>query len=188
VGEQVQDGVFENRTAHRLAVRAGSEFARRRAGQIVAADCGVPTTATAAKTRRGLRGRVEAGKSGGGLSYGYDVVRKLDADGAPVTGERTINASEATVIRRVFEAFASGESPKAIARALNAEGVAGPRGKLWRDTAIRGHRQRGTGLLNNELYIGQLVWNRMRYVKDPQTGKRVSRLNDPSEWIRRDVP
>jgi hypothetical protein len=27
------------------------------------------------KTRRGLRGRVEAGKSGGGNSYGYDVVR-----------------------------------------------------------------------------------------------------------------
>ena len=31
------------------------------------------------KTRRGLRGRVEAGKSGGGNSYGYDVVRRLDA-------------------------------------------------------------------------------------------------------------
>ena len=29
------------------------------------------------KTRRGLRGRVEAGKSGGGDSYGYDVVRKI---------------------------------------------------------------------------------------------------------------
>jgi site-specific DNA recombinase len=27
------------------------------------------------KTRRGLRGRVEAGKSGGGNSYGYDVQR-----------------------------------------------------------------------------------------------------------------
>ena len=27
------------------------------------------------KTRRGLRGRVELGKSGGGNSYGYDVVK-----------------------------------------------------------------------------------------------------------------
>lgn len=27
------------------------------------------------KTRRGLRGRVELGKSGGGLCYGYDVVK-----------------------------------------------------------------------------------------------------------------
>ena len=40
------------------------------------------------KTRRGLRGRVEAGRSGGGNSYGYDVVRRLGVDGAPITGER----------------------------------------------------------------------------------------------------
>lgn len=43
------------------------------------------------KTRRGLRGRVEAGKSGGGKSYGYDVVKRLDADGEPIRGDRTIN-------------------------------------------------------------------------------------------------
>ena len=33
------------------------------------------------KTRRGLRGRVEAGLSGGGNSYGYNVVRKQGPDG-----------------------------------------------------------------------------------------------------------
>src|SRR3546814_3124355 len=31
----------------------------------------------AAKTHRGLRGRVEKGKAGGGLCYGYDVVKRL---------------------------------------------------------------------------------------------------------------
>lgn len=35
------------------------------------------------KTRRGQRGRVEAGKSGGGNAYGYDVVEKLDSRGDP---------------------------------------------------------------------------------------------------------
>lgn len=35
----------------------------------------------AAKTRRGLRGRVEAGFSGGGNAYGYKVVRRLKSDG-----------------------------------------------------------------------------------------------------------
>ena len=30
------------------------------------------------KTRRGLRGRVEDGKSGGGLCYGYDVVKSVN--------------------------------------------------------------------------------------------------------------
>ncbi len=142
----------------------------------------------AAKTRRGLRGRVEQGLSGGGNSYGYKVVRRLGADGTPVTGEREIDAAEAAVIRRVFRDFADGLSPRAIAQRLNAEGVPGPRGALWRDTAIRGHRTRGTGLINNELYIGRLVWNRLRYVKDPETGRRVSRQNPPEAWITIDVP
>ena len=48
--------------------------------------------------------------------------------------------------------------------------------------------KRGTGLVNNELYIGRLVWNRLRYVKDPSTGKRVSRLNPESAWITTEVP
>ena len=142
----------------------------------------------AAKTRRGLRGRVEQGLSGGGNSYGYRVVRRLGPDGAPVTGEREIDPAEAEVIRRVFRDFADGVSPKALARRLNAEGVPGPRGALWRDTAIRGHRTRGTGLLNNELYVGRLVWNRLRYVKDPETGKRVSRPNPPEARITTEVP
>jgi site-specific DNA recombinase len=142
----------------------------------------------AAKTRRGLRGRVEAGLSGGGNSYGYDVIRRLGPNGESVTGERSINQDEANVIRRVFREFADGCSPRTIAHRLNAEGIPGPRGMLWRDTAIRGHRTRGTGLLNNELYIGRLVWNRLRYVKDPQTGRRVSRLNPRASWIAKEVP
>jgi site-specific DNA recombinase len=142
----------------------------------------------AAKTRRGLRGRVEAGRSGGGNSYGYKVVRRLDDAGMPVTGEREINPSEAEIIQRIFIEFADGQSPRAIARRLNDARIPGPRGMLWRDTAIRGHQQRGTGLLNNELYIGKLVWNRLRYVKDPETGRRVSRQNPKQDWIITDVP
>ena len=91
-------------------------------------------------------------------------------------------------MRRFFEEFASGRAPQPNAHGLNADLVPGPRGKLRRDTAIRGHRQRGTGILNNELYIGRLVWNRLRYVKDPETGKRVSRINPREEWIITDVP
>lgn len=48
--------------------------------------------------------------------------------------------------------------------------------------------KRGTGLVKNELYIGRLIWNCLRYIKDPSTGKRVSRLNPESEWIIKDVP
>ena len=142
----------------------------------------------AAKTHRGLRGRVEQGRSGGGLCYGYDVVKATNDAGEPIRGERTINEQEASVVRRVFRDFAAGVSPRAIAQRLNNEGIPGPSGRLWNDSTIRGHAKRGTGLLNNELYIGRLVWNRLRYVKNPETGKRVSRLNPPEQWIVTDVP
>ena len=142
----------------------------------------------AAKTWRGLRGRVERGRSGGGLCYGYDVVRTTDAAGEPVRGERRIDEAEAAIVRRVFREFAAGISPRAIARRLNDEGVPGPSGKLWTDSTLRGHAKRGTGLINNELYIGRLIWNRLRYVKNPDTGRRVSRINPSEEWIVTEAP
>ncbi len=142
----------------------------------------------AAKTHRGIRGRVEEGKSGDGLCFGYNVIKQLDARGDPIRGDREINEAEAKVVRRIFREFAAGAGPRTIARTLNEEGVPGPAGKLWSDTTIRGHVKRGTGLVNNELYIGRLIWNRLRYIKDPSTGKRVSRLNPKSQWIIKDVP
>ena len=142
----------------------------------------------AAKTHRGLRGRVEAGKSGGGLCYGYDVVKAFDAAGEPVRGERRINEAEAAVVRRILREFADGASPRGIARRLNAEGVPGPGGRLWTDVALRGHARRGRGIVNNELYVGRRVWNRQRFVKNPETGRRVPRLNPPEDWIVTEVP
>ena len=142
----------------------------------------------AAKTHRGLRGRVEAGKSGGGICYGYDVVKLHDDAGEPIRGEREIYATEAEIVRRIFQEFARGTSPRAIARRLNEDGIPGPKGRLWTDSVLSGHAKRGTGLLNNELYIGRLVWNRQRFMKNPDTGKRVARLNPPEEWIVAEVP
>jgi site-specific DNA recombinase len=43
----------------------------------------------AEKTRRGLRGRIELRKTGGGVSFGYRIVRRLD-NGVVSTGEREI--------------------------------------------------------------------------------------------------
>ncbi len=108
----------------------------------------------AAKTHRGLRGRVEAGKSGGGICYGYDVVKLHDEAGERIRGEREINEAAAEIVRRIFREFAAGTSPRAIARRLNDEGIPGAKGRLWSDSVLRGHARRGTGLLNNELYIG----------------------------------
>ncbi len=141
----------------------------------------------AEKTRRGLRGRIELGKAGGGVSFGYRIVRRLE-NGVVTTGEREIVPDEAAIIRRIFNDYRAGASPKQIAKALNAEGVRGPRGALWSPSTIHGNPERGIGILHNELYIGRLVWNRQRFLKDPDTGKRVARANPPSEWITKDVP
>lgn len=140
------------------------------------------------KTRRGLRGRVEAGRSGGGNSFGYDVVREIGADGMPIAGRRQINGAEAAIVVRIFEDFAGGKSPRRIALDHNKEKVTGPRGEGWTASTINGNAGRGTGVLNNELYIGRLVWNRLRYIKDADTGKRVSRANPESALIVKDMP
>ncbi|MDT0684582.1 recombinase family protein [Roseicyclus sp. F158] len=79
-------------------------------------------------------------------------------------------------------------SPKKIAEQLNAEGVPGPRGGAWGASTIHGNRLRGTGILNNELYVGKQVWNRLSYAKDPTTGKRVSRMNPEGEWEVTEIP
>ena len=142
----------------------------------------------AQKVRRGLEGRVREGRSGGGLCFGYDVVREHDARGELVRGGREINDAEAGIVRRIFAESAAGKSPRRIAIDLNRGHIPGPRGGEWDASTINGNAVRGTGILNNELYIGRLVWNRLRYLKDPNTGKRISRLNDPDRLIVQDVP
>lgn len=141
----------------------------------------------AEKTHRGLRGRVEDGKSAGGLCYGYRVVKTWN--GATVTtGEREIVPEEARVVEWIFREFVAGNSPKQLAKSLNRKRVAGPFGGAWSPSTIYGNGKRGTGILNNELYVGRLVWNRLRYVNNPDTGKRVSRLNPEADWMRKEVP
>ncbi|MBI4486886.1 MAG: recombinase family protein [Acidobacteria bacterium] len=125
------------------------------------------------KTRRGLRGRIENGKAGGGLCYGHRVLRRFE-NGEVMTGEREIVEEEAAVVRRIFRDYAAGASPKQICKALNKERIPGPQGALWSPSTIHGNPKRGIGILHNELYVGRMVWNRQRFLKDPATGKRVA--------------
>lgn len=145
-----------------------------------------------AKTHRGQEGRVLKGKSAGGRSYGYRVDRPPLPDGTWTTGDLTIKDDEASVIRRIFKDYDQGQSARAIAIALNAEGVPSPSsGKTsgeWTFSTVQGNWKRGTGILNNELYIGMRVWNRQHFVNHPETGKRQARLNPEEEWTRNPVP
>jgi DNA invertase Pin-like site-specific DNA recombinase len=135
------------------------------------------------KTKRGQLGRVLKGRIPAGIAYGY----KAAAGNGDGRGARTIDSDEADVVRRIFREFASGKSPEAIARNLNCKGVAGPGGRPWSNTTLRGQVNRGTGILNNALYHGVIEWNRCAYTKNPKTGKRVARPNPSDQWERVEV-
>lgn len=128
------------------------------------------------KTRRGLVARVKKGFSGGGRCYGYDVI-DTGPDGE--NGVLRIDEAEAEIIRRIFRQYAGGTSPRAIARALNAEGVPGPRSGEWSGSTISGDRRARDGILHQELLIGWRVFNKRTFRKHPDTGRRTSLLNPP---------
>jgi site-specific DNA recombinase len=130
---------------------------------------------------RGLEGVVRSGRHAGGKAYGYKPIL-----GRP--GELEIVEQQAEVVRRIFKEFAQGYTARDIAGHLNADKVVPPSGLRWNASTIHGSTQRGNGILLNELYAGEIVWNKVTMVKDPSTGKRLSRPNPPAKHRRAPAP
>ncbi|WP_366914859.1 recombinase family protein [Hyphomonas sp.] len=135
----------------------------------------------AKKTRRGLKSVVRSGRSAGGRLYGYRPV-----PGQP--GEITIDEDEAAVVRRIFDDYNSGLSPREIAAALNRDGVRPPRGDRWNASTLNGCASRGYGILRNDLYAGRRIWNKVAMRRNPANGKRISRPNAAAEHVITEVP
>lgn len=134
------------------------------------------------KTHRGLAGQVDRGFSAGGRTYGY---RTKPEDG----GRRmVIDENEAAIVREVFRRFAEGQSTRAIVHELNRRAVPSARGGTWAVSALQGSSTKGLGMLNNELYIGRVVWNRRQWLKDPDTGARRYVERPREEWQQREDP
>ncbi len=141
------------------------------------------------RTRRGLEGLARAGKSAGGRAYGY---RAASTSG---TGQLEIDNDQVRIVRRIFEMFADGHSPRAIAAALNRDGVPSPgaswgresRRKLgWIASAIHGNPTRGLGILNNETYVGRVIWNRSRWVRSAADSSKRRQVQNPrKDWVIR---
>jgi site-specific DNA recombinase len=132
-------------------------------------------------TRRGLEGVVRDGRHAGGRAYGYRAIA-----GKP--GELEIIEAEAETVRRIFTEYVGGKSPRDIAHDLNNAGITPPRGVSWNASTINGNLQRGHGLLLNEIYVGKIVWNKVRMIKNPATKKRISRPNPPDQWRIAEAP
>jgi site-specific DNA recombinase len=130
------------------------------------------------KTYSALESRAQAGKPTGGRAFGY-------------------REGEAAIVRRIFVLYAEGWSPKRIAEKLNREGVPSPgsswsrmtrRRGGWAPSSISGDPKRGIGILNNEIYVGRDIWNRSKWIKDPDSGLRKSIQRPRSEWIVHAAP
>jgi site-specific DNA recombinase len=131
-----------------------------------------------ARTHSALQMRAMAGRATGGKVYGYNSIGQ-------------VIETEAAVVREVFERFANGESMKSIVRDLNVRKVPSP-GSTWQRSS---RRKDGcwlistlNPLLQNERYVGRVVWNRSTWVKDPDSGRRIRRQRPESEWITSSCP
>lgn len=138
----------------------------------------------AKKTHRGLAGQLARGYHAGGLAYGYrTVVAGVDGKGEAIGHRLEPDAEQAGHVRWIFERYADGWSTQRLAADLNRRRVKGPRGGTWCLSALYGSPSKGTGILNNELYIGRYIWNRSRWVKDPDTGRRTRLERPREEWM-----
>jgi site-specific DNA recombinase len=144
------------------------------------------------KVRRGQMGRVISGLTPGGRCFGYrnvpvEATPSDDAKGrVEVLGTRLeIVDAEAETVRRICEMFASGLTVSEMVKTLNAEQVAVAKiGKLnspWSQTRIR-------RILRQERYIGTVVWNRMKRVRNPSTGRVELHANPPADVLRVSAP
>ncbi|MFT3972166.1 MAG: recombinase family protein [Amaricoccus sp.] len=169
------------RIAKRIAFR-GARIVTLSEGEIGALHIGLSGTMAqlyleqlAEKTRRGLRGVVADGRIAAGRAYGYRPTAER--------GRFEIVAEEAEIVRRIMREYAAGISPRAIAKTLNMEGVPGPRGGTWKGNTILGDRALGVGIVNNRIYVGEIVWNRSTWRKNPTTGRRQPFPLPEAQWV-----
>jgi site-specific DNA recombinase len=156
------------------------------------------------RTHRGLSGVALNGFNAGGRSYGYKHVpiedpNRKDHLGRPVVVavKREIEPEQARQVRRIFEWFVEGYSPRQIADNLNALRVPPPsatwnrrirQSRGWSGSAIYGDLKRGFGILCNPLYVGMYIWNRTRRLIDPDTKSRKHQPRPESEWVVTEAP
>jgi DNA invertase Pin-like site-specific DNA recombinase len=148
-------------------------------------------------THRQLESRAKEGHHTGGKAYGFSSVSEPTADPDRPRRKLVIAEREAVIVRRIFDAFVTGQSPREIAGWLNTEKIAAPHdggkgnksGKGWGFTTVR-------AMLLNRRYIGDVIWNATRWKKNSDgqrhpipraEGERIVHSNPELAIITADV-
>lgn len=141
----------------------------------------------AKNVHRSQTGAVARGCHAGGMPYGYDTI-PADPRDDDAGRKLVVIDHEAQIVREIFQKYSEGWNCGQIAYDLNARGIPSPRGSSWDLAGIYGHPVKGTGILNNEIYIGRYIWNRSQWIKNPDTGKRKRVERPREEWHIVDHP
>jgi site-specific DNA recombinase len=146
------------------------------------------------RVRNKLELLARSGRPAGGRAYGYTPA------GQSGTGQIEVNETQAAVVRQIFEWRSIGWSGKRIAQELNAKGIPAP-GAAWKRnqagrrpkrtdgewvrSAIIGDVRRGTGILNNPAYKGEVVWGRSRWIRSPRDSaiRRCEVIEDADDLV-----
>lgn len=136
------------------------------------------------ETHRGLEGRALAGFWTGGRVYGY-ALRKEENPPDPEHPRTVavIQDAEASIVRGMFERYASGEGFASIANRLNAEGIRAPYDGIYSKRGGRGWGQSTVrAILQNERYAGRWTWNKRKFIRPPNSKHRRAIPRPASEW------
>ncbi|RAL22558.1 recombinase family protein [Thermoflavimicrobium daqui] len=124
-------------------------------------------------TKRMQRGRRVSAQEGKSVTrkppFGYIRDENLKLHPDPETS---------WVVKKIFEMIADGHGRSSVIHELRKLGIKSPdKAREWNAVQIR-------NMLNNEVYLGHIVWGKMKWVK--RSGKYISKALPSDQWIRRD--
>ncbi len=125
----------------------------------------------ATETMKGMRENAERGYHNGGRTpYGYVIERVVDEGGREHKRLALGPQEEVETVRLMFElAVHQGMGGRSLANELNRRGIPAPRAKHWNSSTVK-------SLLNNPVYVGDVVWGRSR--KQGRAGRRRTEADE----------
>lgn len=127
---------------------------------------------TSSHVKKGLKMKMARGELVGyNGCLGYDYHKKDKS--------MTVNATEAEVVRYIFNRYVAGAGASIIARELMEQGIKGKRDNtFWHDSTIR-------GILRNEKYIGDLLLGKT-FTVDPINKRRLVNMGEEDKFYIRE--